>query len=98
MPAHDLVFQILRSKITMAAKWAKSPTKRKTFMAEKLFGQVKLFLEGWHAFKGPTKSPPKDYLFLVKFFKNLTFTKNQLPLLLTWNKMMCRFLTRLFFV
>lgn len=73
MPAHDLVFQILRSKITMAAKWAKSPTKRKTFMAEKLFGQVNLFLEGWHAFKGPTKSPPKDYLFLVKFFQKFDF-------------------------
>ena len=42
-------------------------------MAEKLFGQVKLFLEGWHAFKGPTKSPPKDYLFLVKFFQKFDF-------------------------
>ena len=36
MPAHDLVFQILRSKITMAAKWAKSPTNRKIFMARDL--------------------------------------------------------------
>ena len=65
-------------------------------MAEKYLAKSICFLEGWNAFKVLTKSPPKGYLFLVKFFKNLTFTKNQLPLLLTWNKMMFRFFTRLF--
>jgi hypothetical protein len=39
MPAQDLVFHILISKMTIAAKWERSPARRKIFMVERLKGQ-----------------------------------------------------------
>ena len=38
IPAHDLVFQIFKSKMMMAHKWAKSPTRRKMFILEGSIG------------------------------------------------------------
>lgn len=37
-PAQERVFQIFSSKMTMAAKWDKSPVSRKMFMMEMAFG------------------------------------------------------------
>ncbi len=33
IPAQDLVFHILMSRMTMAARWERSPARRNTFMA-----------------------------------------------------------------
>merc|ERR1739844_193913 len=39
IPAHDLVFQILRRRMMIAAKWLTSPASRKMFIAKSVDGQ-----------------------------------------------------------